>query len=404
MKKAIAVLNIGGRSLSVKAKHSFRTAAYNWGCDLVEIRDPLKEGVHHFWQKTFVCDHLEKYDRVVQLDADMMIRWDCPSPFDLVPVDSFGVVSARQFENGPIIHHRQKCVGHWAKVMGMQACPDEKHLNGGFFLYSPKHHSKLWAECRAVGESQGFTSKFLPEQASMSVLLWNKKCPQTWLPHTFNAVGAATYFRPQLTTWRMNDYIYHFTGQERRQKRINGVDWWKQECDECSSRIPDGGTFCEVGVWRGDNACNVLARANIGTLILVDTWGKHLPSYSKENDLYGGLAQSVYDANYARAMHLVSQYPVDELRVLNSLSTEAAKKVADESCDVVFIDADHTYDAVKADIEAWMPKVKPGGWLGGHDYKAPPKWAAKWGVKQAVDERFGKRASPGEGKTWWVKI
>ena len=53
--------------------------------------------------------------------------------------------------------------------------------------------------------------------------------------------------------------------------------------------------------------------------------------------------------------------------------------------DFVFLDAMHTYEDVKADIERWWPRVRSGGVMAFHDYghhDFP-------GVKQAVDERFG---------------
>lgn len=50
--------------------------------------------------------------------------------------------------------------------------------------------------------------------------------------------------------------------------------------------------------------------------------------------------------------------------------------------DLVFVDGDHTYNQVKADIQAWLPHIREGGILCGHDY-GWEKWA---GVKQAFDE------------------
>lgn len=54
------------------------------------------------------------------------------------------------------------------------------------------------------------------------------------------------------------------------------------------------------------------------------------------------------------------------------------------SLDFVFIDANHEYSAIAADIDAWLPKVKKGGIIAGHDFCAWPGF----GVMQAVLERF----------------
>lgn len=51
--------------------------------------------------------------------------------------------------------------------------------------------------------------------------------------------------------------------------------------------------------------------------------------------------------------------------------------------DVVYIDADHGYRAVRDDIATWYPRIAPGGALCGHDYYAATHWP---GVKRAVDE------------------
>lgn len=70
-------------------------------------------------------------------------------------------------------------------------------------------------------------------------------------------------------------------------------------------------------------------------------------------------------------------------KVLWMASEAAAPQVEDEWADFVFIDAGHSYLAAKADIAAWRPKVRPGGFLMGHDYH--PKFP---GVIRAVDEAY----------------
>ena len=59
----------------------------------------------------------------------------------------------------------------------------------------------------------------------------------------------------------------------------------------------------------------------------------------------------------------------------------AAPMFADGSLDFVYIDAEHTFEAVSADIRLWLPKIKPGGAIGGHDYDS----AKHPGVRRAVD-------------------
>lgn len=81
-------------------------------------------------------------------------------------------------------------------------------------------------------------------------------------------------------------------------------------------------------------------------------------------------------------------------KVLWMPTDEAAEHVEDGWADFVFIDAAHSYPAVKGDIAAWLPKVREGGWFGGHDYHS-----AHPGVIRAVDEAFGDRV---EVLPFWI--
>lgn len=95
-----------------------------------------------------------------------------------------------------------------------------------------------------------------------------------------------------------------------------------------------------------------------------------------------------------RAVERLAVEHGDRCRMLWMASHWAAEQVEDGWADFVFIDAAHSYAAVKQDIEAWRPKVRPGGWLGGHDYHP-----AFPGVVKAVDEAFRKRVLLG-GWIW----
>lgn len=93
--------------------------------------------------------------------------------------------------------------------------------------------------------------------------------------------------------------------------------------------------------------------------------------------------------------------------MLRSDSAAAAAMVLAGSLDFVFVDADHTYNGCKRDIDAWVSRLKPGGLLCGHDYDRPDLPNVKWGVKQAVDEfaaEHGLTVELGGDHTWFIRM
>ncbi len=87
------------------------------------------------------------------------------------------------------------------------------------------------------------------------------------------------------------------------------------------------------------------------------------------------------------------------VRLCAGSSVEVAKLFDDNYFDIVYLDASHDYLSVRADIKAWLPKVKKGGVLCGDDY------IRGWdGVIQAVDEAFGDRVQRVAGQQWWMEV
>lgn len=92
-----------------------------------------------------------------------------------------------------------------------------------------------------------------------------------------------------------------------------------------------------------------------------------------------------HEGKRAAVEKLYSRYK-HRARLLAMPTHEAAAHVEDGSLDFVFIDADHRYEAVRQDIDDWAPKLKPHGWLIGHDY-----FEHFEGVMRAVHDTFGGR-------------
>jgi cephalosporin hydroxylase len=156
---------------------------------------------------------------------------------------------------------------------------------------------------------------------------------------------------------------------------------------------PSSAHFVEVGSWKGQSAAFMCVEiAHSGKQIrfdCVDTWlGSDEPLHHTDLDCVNGTL-------YERFIH--NMQPVAGLyNPVRMTSTQAAACYDDHSLDFVFLDADHTYASVVADITAWRPKIRPGGYLAGHDFG----WT---GVKQAVNQLLP-QAAPALPHSWLALI
>ena len=159
----------------------------------------------------------------------------------------------------------------------------------------------------------------------------------------------------------------------------------------------------EVGVWMGRTAKEVLAARPLVTHFMVDSWMAAEPgsTYAESVDRIAQNEQPYFDECYEKTLAEVKQFG-NRARIRRMYSYEAAAATTDGVFDYVFIDAEHTYEGVSFDIDLWLPKVRAGGWIGGHDYGNLPRFP---GVKLAVDEAFGDELELDGDCTYfhWVK-
>ena len=120
----------------------------------------------------------------------------------------------------------------------------------------------------------------------------------------------------------------------------------------------------EIGVRVGNNA-TVMFKAIPGVrLYLVDPWCRYSDSLSNDSDLFLGQA-------YMMTRRRVKEF---DSTIIRMDSLHASLKFPDNSLDFVYIDANHTYDSCMMDIILWTQKVRKGGIISGHDYRARPSW------------------------------
>jgi cephalosporin hydroxylase len=136
---------------------------------------------------------------------------------------------------------------------------------------------------------------------------------------------------------------------------IPGWFQWRSAQQEAVRWFPKGSCFIEVGTYLGRSLCSLAEVVELSgktfTVIGIDTCRGSGPEGRNQKD-YHGAAVAQGGGTFAGALHK------------NILDCG----YGDASVDWVHLDARHDYASVKADIKAWLPKVKPGGWLSGDDY------------------------------------
>jgi hypothetical protein len=175
-----------------------------------------------------------------------------------------------------------------------------------------------------------------------------------------------------------------------------GENWFTfpKVYSEFVTKLPNNGHIIEIGSWKGKSAaflCVEIANSEKNIRFdCIDSWlGSKNEDYH-QNDPYvkHGTLYELFMSNMTPLRPYFNPVRME--------SAKACNLYQDSSVDIIFIDSCHDYDCVKNDIQLWLPKVKKGGILAGHDY-----WPNQWdGVREAVDELLGKTNIVVEQNCW----
>ena len=171
-----------------------------------------------------------------------------------------------------------------------------------------------------------------------------------------------------------------------------GEDWftYPELYKDMVNRFPSGSKFVEIGSWKG--------KSSVFMCVEIANSGKKIDFYCV--DTFEGSVEHQNNPELPRLYDIFkdNMKPVEGYyQDMRMSSMEAVKKFQDESLDFVFIDGSHEYEDIKDDIISWLPKVKRGGVLAGHDYYFPPQ-PPSWGMRPSgnsfeLDQYYKSNAS-----------
>jgi hypothetical protein len=203
------------------------------------------------------------------------------------------------------------------------------------------------------------------------------------------------------------DLLEYATGCYRDDRSETGTGFAQD--DRCLSRFRQfrsrDRSLCgaEIGVFEGHTSAVLLRALPQLRLWMVDRWAAPQPGerYWQDPNMRG-----VPQTQMARALHTAlsaTDFARDRRVVVIGDMVTAAAGTADGVLDFVFCDADHSAEGTLEAIDAWWPKLRPGGLMAGHDLDYPDYP----GVRAAVEETARRRSLPwgrGDDYVWYFDV
>ena len=167
-----------------------------------------------------------------------------------------------------------------------------------------------------------------------------------------------------------------------------------------------GEVIVEVGTFVGGNLCRVgeLIKHSTKDIKLIGVDDFHFVNISNVSLSDAGLHFGEYDTRqesfYQTLLKNLDAYVLSNLvQLIDSDSIEASKLFQNNSIDLLFLDANHSYPYTTNELKAWIPKVKNGGIISGHDWPCD-------GIQMAVKENLSNndiKITSTNGAYWTIK-
>jgi len=239
--KAIVTIAIGDeyRKIAELSHPTIKKYADRIGADFICIdKRGISQTTPH-WEKFQLYDILGKYDRVIYIDTDMIVRDDCPDLFEIVPEEKLGM-----FEEGQFTDRSKELMIDICKNYGITLPRwNGKYYNSGLIVMS-KRHRELFLK----PEKEIFS---FYEQTYLNAVISRDKVDMLDLDYKFNRMTCMDRF---IGEHRLGAYIVHYAGYPNLNIVIElikkDLDKWKNGDIDTRKHI-----YISVSGGLGDQIC-----------------------------------------------------------------------------------------------------------------------------------------------------
>jgi lipopolysaccharide biosynthesis glycosyltransferase len=337
--------------------------------------------------KIFSYNEIDKYQKILYLDTDVLINSDVNPLFDTVIAED----RLYALEEGTIGHQ------FWggSEFFDFEKCKqnDTAFSAGVFYFMNSTSMKQLFEDTNNHIASHKHAGKPTPTCLDQPFLVYN-----SYTQGKYDNQLMKRYLENNPSTVSSEKIIYHFPGSPGHysSKWAKMVAFWdkilatvtvfdtrndmlKHYCNKLSQP-----KVLEIGVFKGEFLDFLVENCNAGSIDAVDVFeGVTCSGNADGNNVVH------YDVgkSYLELVEKYKQTPTVTIHKSNSV--HFLQNQEDNTYDVIYIDGDHSYNGVKQDLIHAFSKIKDGGYIMGHDYEMNMKKAKhiyKFGVKQAVDE------------------
>jgi hypothetical protein len=158
-----------------------------------------------------------------------------------------------------------------------------------------------------------------------------------------------------------------------------------QTRNQMIAALPKNRVIAELGVFKGEFSRLLLDICKPKELVLIDLWDGGI---ILSGDVDGNNVERI-NCHHLEKTVINSFQGLDHVIIRKGYTTEVLSEYPDNYFDVIYIDADHSYEGCKADLKMSYKKIKNGGYIMGHDYEQnfeKTENVYNFGVNRAVNE------------------